>query len=170
MTTACSRRGLLACGVVLLLGTLAEGYCGARGSALFPRQPRCVARMEELAVDLGEGAGAIAVNFQPIVDDSEFFVARFPVPFDLNVEPRDGQVVVTKSDDQLREGDIVRATSTFSMRMDTSFGLLPAAKKVKALFDLTGKEWEDVVKAFQENRKSVTNEVVLVIERPPSVA
>lgn len=124
--------------------------------------------MAELTVDMGEGAGAITVDFQPMVEGSEFLVARFAVPFDLNVEPKDGRVVVTKSDDQLREGDIVRATTTFSMRMDTSFGLLPAAKKVKALFDVTGKEWDEVVKAFQENRKSVTNEVVMVVERPPA--
>lgn len=31
------------------------------------------------------------------------------------------------------------------MRMDTTFGLLPAAKKVKALFDVTGKDWTQVV-------------------------
>lgn len=72
-------------------------------------------------------------------------VARFAVPFDLNVEPQNGLVVVTKSDDQLKEGDVVRATSTYSMRMDTTFGLLPAAKKVKALFDVTGKDWTQVV-------------------------
>ena len=103
------------------------------------------ARMTEVVIDLGEGYGMVAADFTPMFAGSEFVVARFAVPFNLNVEPQNGLVVVTKSDDQLKEGDVVRATSTFSMRMDTTFGLLPAAKKVKALFDVTGKDWTQVV-------------------------
>lgn len=122
--------------------------------------------MEDLTVDLGEGYGTITVDFQPMFEaGSEFIVVRFPVPFDLNVEPRDGRVVVTKDDGLLRAGDVVRATTTFTMSMQTSFGLLPAAKKTKALFDVTGKEWEQVVEAFTANRKSVTSDVALVVER-----
>mmetsp|Transcript_13515 Transcript_13515/g.45800 ORF Transcript_13515/g.45800 Transcript_13515/m.45800 type:complete len:171 (-) Transcript_13515:217-729(-) len=121
--------------------------------------------MQDVTVDLGEGFGKIIADFQPVFDASEFFVVRYGVPFDLAVEPKDGKVVVTKTDDKLREGDVVRATTTFSMRMDTSFGLLPAAKKTKALFDVTGKDWDAVVEAFTANRKSVTNDVALVVER-----
>lgn len=122
--------------------------------------------MNELVVDLGEGYGRVGADFKPMFDGSSFVVVRYTVPFDLNIEPRDGGlIVVTKTDDKLQEGDVVRATSTFSMRMESSFGLLPAAKKTKALFDVTGKEWDQVVQAFKENRKSVTNDVVLIVER-----
>lgn len=108
----------------------------------------------------------VGADFKPMLESSEFVVVRFTVPFELNIEPRDGgRIVVTKTDEKLMEGDLVRATSTFSMRMQSTFGLLPAAKKTKALFDVTGKEWDQVVQAFKENRKSVTNDVVLVVER-----
>jgi hypothetical protein len=132
------------------------------------RAGRCgpaAVRMSELVVDLGEGYGMVAADFRPMFEKSKFVVARYSVPFDLNVEPKEGRVVVTKTDDQLQQGDVVRATTTFSMRMSSTLGLLPAAKKTKALFDVTGKEWEQVVEAFTANRKSVTNDVVLIVER-----
>ncbi|KAJ1617859.1 hypothetical protein T492DRAFT_1096833 [Pavlovales sp. CCMP2436] len=156
---------------VLLAAPLGSAFHAPSAAALraplrTAAQPSRVA-MGDVIVDLGEGYGTIKASFQPIFESgSDFIVARYPVPFELNVAPQpDGKVVVTKDDDQLKEGDIVRATSTFSMRMDTSFGLMPSAKKTKALFDVTGKQWEQVVEAFVANRKSVTNDVVLIVER-----
>lgn len=160
--------------LVVAMGYLqaASGFgraaAGGFGRAAMGGQRASCVQMADLVVDLGENYGMVGAKFEPMLEKSEFVVVRFAVPFNLNVEPKDGKIMVTKTDDSLKEGDIVRATSTFSMRMESAFGLLPAAKKTKALFDVTGKEWDQVVQAFKENRKSVTNDVVLVVERPLS--
>lgn len=67
--------------------------------------------MDEVVLDLGEGYGMVAADFKAMFEGSEFVVARYAVPFDLNVEPQNGLVVVTKSDDQLQEGDGSRRRS-----------------------------------------------------------
>ena len=48
----------------------------------------------ELEVPLGSDSRA-QLKFKPLLDNSEVLVVKYPIPFGLSVEPKDGNAVVT---------------------------------------------------------------------------
>ena len=76
----------------------------------------------KLSVDLGEGDGSCAVEFQPYFSSSQLMTFRYPVPFTLEAEPMGGVIKVTDSGEGLIEGDVLRAFSTLEVRYDSATG------------------------------------------------
>merc|ERR1712127_124776 len=110
-----------------------------------------------------------------IFSDSEIVEVRYKVPFGLNVEPQNGNVVVcTKAGDGGEQvGDVLRFTSCWKMGLPRGDGLVTTAASFAGglsrqcnMFDVMGaKAWEEVVEALTSNVDSRTDEVVLLFER-----
>mmetsp|Transcript_25409 Transcript_25409/g.45941 ORF Transcript_25409/g.45941 Transcript_25409/m.45941 type:complete len:183 (+) Transcript_25409:91-639(+) len=102
--------------------------------------------------------GTAEVTLPPILESSELVVVRYALPFGLNAEPQNGQVIVTKdgkADGGERVGDVLRQTTYWRGNQP---GLFDVSKNAEN-FDL-------VVQALVTNDLAVADEIVLVFERP----
>ena len=126
----------------------------------------------ELKVDLGDGAGTVRAQFDPLFSLSELVTVRYAVPLELDMSPEQGMFRVTRSGRGLQVGDVLRACSTFSdgMRMrevDMMLGMIGGGATVsKCLFLADGQRPDKVVDALTANTGDRTSDVVLVVERP----
>ena len=107
--------------------------------------------------------GTAEVKLPPLLDESELIVVRYDLPFGLNAEPsssRDGEVVVTKDGAAGKEkvGDILRQTTFWGGIGGKEVGIFDVSKN-KGDFD-------KVVQALVTNDLAVSDEIVLVFERP----
>mmetsp|Transcript_5743 Transcript_5743/g.6591 ORF Transcript_5743/g.6591 Transcript_5743/m.6591 type:complete len:230 (+) Transcript_5743:89-778(+) len=105
--------------------------------------------------------GIADVKIKPILEDSELVIARYDIPFGLNAAPdkASGQVVVGRDGDfpQVeKKGDILRQATYWP------------SPKAPALLDISQNvdKWDLVVQALQTNTDDVTEDIVLVFERP----
>ena len=107
--------------------------------------------------------GSAEVKLPPLLEASEIIVVRYDLPFGLSAEPspaQNGEVVVTKDGAPGKEkvGDILRQT--------TYWGGM-GGKEI-ALFDVSRNkgDFDKVVQALVTNDLAVSDEIVLVFERP----
>ncbi len=121
-------------------------------------------------VDLGEGGGVVEQAFDPLFSDSSLVTVRYPVPLELPAEPSQGVLRVVDDCPGLLVGDVLRACSTFQLRVDTRAALFfpvgLGAKPAKCLFLADGKTPDEVIKALTENTVERTSEVTMIFERP----
>jgi hypothetical protein len=100
--------------------------------------------------------GTAQVKLPPVLPDSEIVVVRYDLPFGLNAAPSNDQIVVTKDGPGGEKvGDVLRQTTYW--RGNTP-GLYDVSKNAD--------NFEAVVAALVTNDVSVTDEIVLVFERP----
>ena len=91
-----------------------------------PMRPRArllateTAAVFELKVNLGQGGGMVEGELQAFFSKSELLTVRYPVPVELRVRPERGVLRVYETGYGLREGDVLRACSTFEMRFDSA--------------------------------------------------
>ena len=105
--------------------------------------------------------GTAEVKLPPLLDNSEIVVVRYFLPFGLDAAPDTvtGEVVVTKDGKGGEKvGDILRQTTYW--RGPSSPAILDVSKKMKT------SGFDTVVQALISNDLSVTDEIVLVLERP----
>jgi hypothetical protein len=100
--------------------------------------------------------GTAQVKLAPVLPNSEIVVVRYDLPFGLNAAPSDDQIVVTKDGTGGEKvGDVLRQTTYW--RGNTP-GLYDVSKNAD--------NFEAVIAALVTNDVSVTDEIVLVFERP----
>ena len=107
--------------------------------------------------------GTAQVKLPPLLASSEIVVVRYDLPFGLSVEPsasQDGEIVVTKDGATGKEmvGDILRQTTYWGGIGGKEIGIFDVSKN-KNNFD-------KVVQALVTNDLAVSDEIVLVFERP----
>ena len=107
--------------------------------------------------------GTAQVKLPPLLEESEVLVVRYDLPFGLSAEPspsQDGEVVVTKDGAPGKEkvGDILRQTTYWGGVGGKEVGIFDVSKN-KGSFD-------KVVQALVTNDLAVSDEIVLVFERP----
>ena len=173
--------------VIFFTATLLSGAFVARGPrtstwTVVPRakSPLVVHAVErtpfELEVPLGSDSRA-QLKFKPLLDNSEVLVVKYPIPFGLSVEPKDGNAVVTADgqDGGEKVGDVLRFTTHWFMGQIEGSGLLStvgnfggAPSWKLGLFDVAkATRWEDVVEALVSNEpRRGTDSVTLIFERP----
>ena len=100
--------------------------------------------------------GTAQVKIPPTLESSRIVVVRYSLPFGLDAAPSNGKVVVTK-DGKNGElvGDILRQTTCWRGKNPGLFDVSKNADNFNA-----------VVGALTSNDLSVTDEIVLVFERP----
>lgn len=102
--------------------------------------------------------GIAEVQLTPVMEKSEIIVVRYALPFGLNAapDPAMGQVVVTKDGEGGEKvGDILRQTTIWR---GTTPGIFDVSKNAD--------NFELVIQALVTNDLSVSDEIVLVFERP----
>lgn len=104
--------------------------------------------------------GIADVKLAPILAKSELVIVRYDIPFGLNAAPDEasGQIVVTKDGEspQIEKvGDILRQATYWQ-------------KKRPLIIDVSknAEDWETIVKALMTNTPQVTEDIVMVFERP----
>ena len=100
--------------------------------------------------------GTAEVKLPPVLPNSEIIVVRYDLPFGLNAAPSGGQVVVNKDGaGGEKVGDILRQTTYWR-------------GKTPGLYDVSknADNFEEVIAALVTNELSVTDEIVMVFERP----
>ena len=107
--------------------------------------------------------GTAEVNLPPLLDSSEVIIVRYDLPFGLSAEPspeQNGEIVVTKDGQPGKEivGDILRQTTYWGGIDGKEVGIFDVSKN-KGNFD-------KVVQALVTNDLAVSDEIVLVFERP----
>ncbi|GMH48554.1 hypothetical protein TrVE_jg5749 [Triparma verrucosa] len=107
--------------------------------------------------------GTAEVNLPPLLDSSEVIIVRYDLPFGLSAEPspeQNGEIVVTKDGQPGKEivGDILRQTTYWGGIGGKEVGIFDVSKN-KGNFD-------KVVQALVTNDLAVSDEIVLVFERP----
>ena len=107
--------------------------------------------------------GTAEVKLPPLLENSELVVVRYNLPFGLSAEPspaQNGEVVITKDGAPGKEivGDILRQTTYWGGMDGKEVGIFDVSKN-KANFDR-------VVAALVTNDLAVSDEIVLVFERP----
>ena len=80
---------------------------------------RPVVRSFDVAVDLGEGS-IVEGSLSALFTESELVTVRYPLPFSLEVEPRQGMMKVIQNGNGLLDGDVLRACTTLEFRYDTA--------------------------------------------------
>ena len=108
-----------------------------------------------------EDNGIADVKIAPVLEKSELVIVRYDIPFGLNAAPDEalGQIVVTKDGEgqQIEKvGDILRQATYW--KSAKSVALLDVSKNAE--------EWDLIVKALMTNTARVTEDIVMVFERP----
>ncbi|KAK3263045.1 hypothetical protein CYMTET_28130 [Cymbomonas tetramitiformis] len=101
--------------------------------------------------------GIADVKLKPILEESELVLVRYELPFGLNVAPDDetGEIVVKGDGAVEKVGDILRQATYWQGNRP----ILLDISTNKAEFDL-------IVKALMTNTTDVSDDIVLVFERP----
>jgi len=107
--------------------------------------------------------GTAEVKLHPLLEESEILVVRYDLPFGLSAEPspsQNGEVVVTKDGAPGKEkvGDILRQTTYWGGIGGKEVGIFDVSKNKD--------NFETVVGALVTNDLAVSDEIVLVFERP----
>lgn len=107
--------------------------------------------------------GTAEVKLPPLLEESEILVVRYDLPFGLSAEPspsQNGEVVVTKDGAPGKEkiGDILRQTTYWGGIGGKEVGIFDVSKNKD--------NFERVVGALVTNDLAVSDEIVLVFERP----
>lgn len=124
-------------------------------------------RAFNLEVNLGKGVGVMRQQLEPLFSASDLVTVRYPVPFELDLEPSQGVMQITKSGSGVLVGDVLRACSSFQMQMDNTFGLFPlGTKPTQCLFLADGQPAQKVIEALVANTDDKASDVILVFERP----
>jgi hypothetical protein len=100
--------------------------------------------------------GTAQVKLPPVLPNSEIVVVRYDLPFGLNAAPSNDQIVVTQDGrGGEKVGDILRQTTYWR-------------GKTPGLFDVSknADNFDAVIAALVTNELSVTDEIVMVFERP----
>ena len=102
--------------------------------------------------------GVANMKFPPVLPSSEAVLVRYGLPFGLDVAPpnENGLCLCTKDGKGGEKvGDVLRFTTYWR-------------GKQPGLFDVVkmSKSWDNIVKALVSNDLGVTDEIVLVFERP----
>lgn len=106
-------------------------------------------------------------QLRPLYSCSDLVTVRYALPLALELEPQLGQMRVTKSGMGLMPGDVLRAFSTFKIRMDSVFGLFPiGTRPSKCLFLCDGQPSKKVIEALTANTEDKADEILMVFERP----
>jgi len=121
-------------------------------------------------------SGLVAqMQVKPLSSPSQLVEVRYPLPFELSVEPQNGQAVFTKAGTGGElPGDILRFSSQWTMGLPRGNGLISTAASFSgaigwqcSLFDvMKASNWNEVVEALVSNTPQRTDEVVLLFERP----
>jgi len=74
----------------------------------------------EVSVDLGEGSGIVDGDLPALFSNSVLLTVRYPLPFALEADPKQGVVRVVKPGNGLQVGDVLRACSTPELRYDST--------------------------------------------------
>ena len=107
--------------------------------------------------------GTAQLRMAPVLEASEPLIVRYRLPFGLDVAPpnAEGLCLVTKDGrGGERVGDVLRFTTYWR---GATQGLYDVVKYSAAV-----KGWDKVVAALVSNDLAVTDEIVLVFERPTS--
>ena len=102
--------------------------------------------------------GTAEVKLPPVLESSDIVVVRYRLPFGLDAAPdaSTGQVTVTKDGaGGEKVGDILRQTTYWRGKQP---GLFDVSKNAG--------NFDTVIQALVSNDLSVTDEIVLVFERP----
>ena len=122
--------------------------------------------------------GTCNLKFKPVFPASEAVVVKYGLPFNLNVESKNGLCTVTKPGaGGEAPGDILRYCTTWTLGLPggaaspgatiASFSGAGLSYRL-GLFDVCkeAKKWDDVVEALTSNTPERTDQVTLVFERP----
>jgi hypothetical protein len=107
-----------------------------------------------------EEHGIADCKLAPILANSELVIVRYDIPFGLDAAPdaASGQILVTKdaqSPQIERTGDILRQATYWQGKRPM---IIDVSKNAA--------EWDLIVKALMTNTRQVTEDIVMVFERP----
>jgi len=107
-----------------------------------------------------EEHGIADCKLAPILASSELVIVRYDIPFGLDAAPdaASGQILVTKdaqSPQIEKTGDILRQATYWQGKRPM---IIDVSKNAA--------EWDLIVKALMTNTKQVTEDIVMVFERP----
>jgi hypothetical protein len=105
-------------------------------------------------------------TLRPLFTASELVTVRLPLPLELPAEAAGGVIRVTANGNGMRIGDVLRCFTTAQRRMGDTFGLFAVAKLKRCLFVADGQPPDRVIEALTANTPEITENIVLVVERP----
>mmetsp|Transcript_29110 Transcript_29110/g.87007 ORF Transcript_29110/g.87007 Transcript_29110/m.87007 type:complete len:181 (+) Transcript_29110:191-733(+) len=162
-----------------------HSFLGARRHArpVTSVAPRAAAADKVFTVEVELEQGPVKVQLSPTMAKSEVVVAKYPLPFFIDIEARKeaGNVVTKdgseqKNDGAERVGDRLRAFTYYevgsnvgggggAIDMFASFGGV-GIKYQRKLFDATFVPWEKALETLCTNEPRRTDSVTMVFERP----